>query len=368
MKHFALLLLLFLIALPLQAGQKELKNSIISVAAVGDIMMGTTWPEPKLPPQDGQGLFDGVRQHLQGNDIVFGNLEGPLFDGEAEAKCKEPGETCYAFKTPERYVRYLADAGFTALGIANNHANDFGPEGLARTLMVLGQASLHAVGGKAVATLFIGDRRVAVAGFSCSDNPYSYSILDTVAAHRTVSKLKASHDLVIVSFHGGAEGKAAARIPGGMETFLGEDRGDVIAFAHAVVDAGADLVIGHGPHVVRAMEVYKGKLIAYSLGNFLTYERFNIDGPSGRSFILKARLDGANGNFLGGILVPVRLLNEGIPEPDPNRHAVRIVRQLTKQDLPDAGIMIARDGTIEPAKRAGTVSREIAEKKVTAVK
>lgn len=326
----------------------ERPPAVITVAAVGDIMMGSTYPDVKLPPNDGAGIFDGVKPFLAGSDIVFGNLEGPLFDGEAPPKCKSPSRTCYAFKTPARYVRQLKDAGFTVLGIANNHANDFGPVGLSSTLGTLQQAGIQPAGGGSLAVATVGQKRVAVAGFSYSTSPYSHSILNIAEARRIVRELKQAHDLVIVSFHGGAEGKGALRIPAGSEVFLGEDRGDVKAFARAVIDAGAAMVIGHGPHVVRALEVYKGKLIAYSLGNFLTYERFNIEGASGRSFVLQARLDADTGDFAGGKLVSVRLVNEGIPEQDPEHQAADLARRLTQQDIPNANITIAGDGTLTP--------------------
>ncbi len=326
----------------------EQPAAVITVAAVGDIMMGSTYPDVKLPPNDGAGIFDSVKPFLANSDVVFGNLEGPLFDGEAPPKCKSPSKTCYAFKTPTRYVRYLKDAGFTVLGIANNHANDFGPAGLSSTLSTLRQAGIQPTGGSSLAVVMVGQKRVALAGFSYKTSPHSHSILDIAEAKRTVRELKQAHDLVIVSFHGGAEGKGALRIPAGREVFLGEDRGDVKAFARAVIDAGAAMVIGHGPHVVRALEVYKGKLIAYSLGNFLTYERFNIEGASGRSFVLQARLDADTGDFAGGKLVSVRLVNEGIPEPDPEHQAAGLALRLTQQDIASPGITISSDGIVVP--------------------
>jgi hypothetical protein len=128
----------------------------------------------------------------------------------------------------------------------------------------------------------------------------------------------------------------------------------VVAFAHAVIDAGADLVIGHGPHVLRALELYQGKLIAYSLGNFLTYARFNIDGPSGLSLAIKVRIDAGTGNVLDAALVPFRLAGEGIPVPDPEKKAVRLIRDLTRKDIAGPGIVIADDGkvTAEEAQKA----------------
>jgi len=325
-------------------------------------MMGTSWPEEILPPGDGAGIFDNVLTSLRGGDIVFGNLEGVLADGGEGVKCpkkkrpKKGKSFCFEFRTPTRYAALLTSAGFNALNIANNHAWDFGPEGIGSTFETLRAAGIQAVGGDCVATFGIRGTSVAVAGFSYSiPSPYSLSLLDIEAAMERVSELKYDHDLVIVSFHGGAEGKDALRIPEGDEIFAGENRGNVVEFARAAIDTGADLVLGHGPHVPRAMEVYKGKLIVYSLGNFLTYGRFNLEGPSGTSFVLRARLDLQTGDFIGGAIEPVVLLDGGIPSPDPGKISVALIRELTaERNLP--GLDISEDGTLMPVPPPGQSS------------
>ncbi len=343
-----LLMALLLTASSLSA--QEQTRQVITIAAVGDIMMGTTYPEDLLPPRDGDGIFRGAASALAGSSIVLGNLEGPLVDGGETTKCKNPGSTCFAFRTPPRYVKHLKDAGFTALHIANNHANDFGEEGLASTLRVLAEAGIQAVGGKAVARFEAGGKRVAVAGFSYSPSPYAYSILDLPAARKIVQDLSRECDVLIVSFHGGAEGSSARHIADRDEQFLGEERGNVGAFAHAAVDAGADLVIGHGPHVLRALEVYRGKLIAYSLGNFLAYARFNIEGPSGVSAVLRARIDAGTGDLVGAEVLSFRLAGDGIPEPDPERKAVHLIRDLTRKDIARPHIALSNSGKVSVLK------------------
>jgi poly-gamma-glutamate capsule biosynthesis protein CapA/YwtB (metallophosphatase superfamily) len=343
-RGYSIIFLLLFSIFPRSAFSQTPEDSCLTIAAVGDIMMGTTYPENMLPPNDGAGIFDSIKDVFLGNDIVLGNLEGPLVDEGTTTKCGKPGKTCYAFKTPTRYVKYLKEAGFTTLHIANNHASDFGQEGIEGTLRTLDGAGIQSVGGKAIAHFEVKGKQIAVAGFSYSDSLYSFSILDTDAAQKIVRELKAANDLVIVSFHGGAEGSSAVHVTGENEEFLGEERGNVVAFAKAVIDAGADLVIGHGPHVLRAMAVYKGKLIVYSLGNFLTYERFNLDGPNGLSVILKARIDASTGSFIDGELVPVKLVNEGIPVRDPKGRGVTLIRKLTKEDIANQKMSIADDG------------------------
>jgi len=337
---------LLLCTLPLLGQAQEQHDQSLTITAVGDIMMGTTYPESLLPPLDGKGIFDAVKGSFQGADILFSNLEGPLLDEGESTKCTKPGKTCYAFKTPVRYGAYLKDAGFSALNIANNHASDFGREGIESTISTLAAAEIQPVGGKAIANYTIKGKRIAVVGFFYFEGPYAYPMQNRTEAARIVRSLKESNDLVVVSFHGGAEGSSAQHVTGMNEEFLGEGRGNVAAFAHAVIDAGADLVLGHGPHVLRALEVYQGKLIAYSLGNFLAYERFNLEGPNGVSVVLKVNVDAATGDFQDGVLVPVKLGTQGIPVPDSSGKAITLIRKLTKQDIKNPGLIISDDGAV----------------------
>jgi len=322
-------------------------NDNLTIVAVGDIMMGTTYPENILPPHDGTGIFDNVKEKFKGSDIVFGNLEGPLLDEGKTTKCDDSSSgQCYAFKTPTRYAKYLKDAGFNVMSIANNHSSDFGSEGIESTVSTFNLTGIQAAGGDSIASFTIKGKRLVIAGFSFSSSPYSYSILDLSKAMDIVKKLKVTNDIVIVSFHGGAEGKSAIHISDRDEIFLDENRGNVIRFSRSVIDAGADMVIGHGPHVLRALEVYKGKLIAYSLGNFLTYGMFNIKSPNGLSVILKAKIDAETGDFIQGDLISIKLLNGGIPEIDLDKEAVRLVSNLTKEDIGNSNITIAHSGAL----------------------
>jgi poly-gamma-glutamate capsule biosynthesis protein CapA/YwtB (metallophosphatase superfamily) len=237
------------------------------------------------------------------------------------------------------------------MAVANNHALDCGHEGLQQTLAALEGAGISPAGGKFVARPGAGRTTVAVAGFSYLPAPHSHSILDLESAAAIVRQLKKGHHIVVVSFHGGTEGKGALYVEDREEEFLGEKRGNVMRFARAVVDAGADLVIGHGPHVLRAMEIYRGRLIAYSLGNFLVYGGFNTRGSSGITAILKVRLNGNTGEFMDGRLVPVRLDGKGIPAPDPQGSAATLIRRLAARLAHDPGLTIAEDGTIVPTTR-----------------
>ncbi len=318
----------------------------LRVVAVGDIMMGSTHPTPVLPPEDGHTMFREVQAPLAGGDILFGNLEGPFTDGGVPQKCAAGVDRamCFEFRMPVRYALHLRKAGFTAVGVANNHMNDFGPEGISDTLKALRAAGVRAVGGAESTVLNVKGRKVAVLGFASSRSSGAASILDIRRATEMVRDLKRGNDLVLVSFHGGAEGAEAAYVSDTWERFAQESRGNVVRFSRAVVDAGADVVIGHGPHVLRAMELYRGKLIAYSLGNFLTYGRFNLKGPGGISVILKIDIDAATGDLVAGELVPITLRERGIPFVDEERQSIRLMQELTEKYRGDSGLVIQGDG------------------------
>ncbi|MBA3804907.1 MAG: CapA family protein [Acidobacteria bacterium] len=317
----------------------------ISIAAVGDIMMGSTYPDASaLPPDDGAKMLAEVTPILAGADLAFGNLEGPMLEGGATSKCSPRSTRCFAFRVPTRYGKHLKDAGFDVMSLANNHAYDFGPEGREssmRTLDALGIAHTGKVGD--IAYLNVKGRKVAIIAFATY--PTSYNFLDIENAKRLVTGLVAKNDIVVVSFHGGAEGTDHQHVPRGPENYLGEDRGDLRKFTHAMIDAGADLLIGHGPHIVRGLEVYRGRLIAYSLGNFATYGKFQMVGATSLSLILEAQL-GADGAFMGGRIHPALQIKPGGPRLDKNRTVIPVIRQLSSDDFGASAVRVSEDGTI----------------------
>jgi hypothetical protein len=131
------------------------------------------------------------------------------------------------------------------------------------------------------------------------------------------------------------------------ETYYGEDRGNPVAFARAMVDAGADLVVGHGPHVPRAMEVYQGHLIAYSLGNFCTYWGISVEREKGLAPILDVTLDDYGHLVEGRIHALVQRRPLG-PVLDSRGEAVTIIRHLTALDFPEGRLLIDANGELRP--------------------
>jgi Bacterial capsule synthesis protein PGA_cap len=322
----------------------------VRIAAVGDVMMGTTFPDDSggsLSPDDGAAMLAEVTPFLTRADLTFGNLEGPMLEGGVSAKCgPKPTGRCYAFRVPPRYAALLQEAGFDVMSVANNHAMDFGDAGRKSSLSLLAERGLVGTGEPdTYAVTLAGGQRIAVVAFATY--AHSNNLNDLAAATDLVTRAGAEADLVIVSFHGGAEGAGKSRVPAGEELFYNENRGDLRTFSHAMIDAGADLVIGHGPHVVRAMEVYRGRLVAYSLGNFATYGAFNLKGLPGLSFILEATL-APDGTFVGGQATPVKQISPGGPKLDPTGEVLPILRGLSRGDFPETAVKIGADGRLAP--------------------
>ncbi|MCA1558363.1 MAG: CapA family protein [Acidobacteria bacterium] len=318
----------------------------ISIAAVGDIMLGSTNPPDRgLPQEDGAKMLVEVAPILSAADIAFGNLEGPMLEGTGKSsKCGPNSRLCYAFRVPTRYGKYLKDAGFDLMSLANNHASDFGLEGRQSTKRVLQQLGITHAGGdrEDIPYLNVKGNRIGVVAFAT--NEVSYNLNDIATARRVVAQVAQKADIVIVSFHGGAEGVAAQNVPRGAETFLGAPRGNLREFTHAVVDAGADLVLGHGPHVVRGMEIYRDRLIAYSLGNFAFYS-FPFRGPTALSMILEVNL-APGGAFAGGLVHPLIQVGQSGPRPDKAATVLPVLRQLSNTDFGATAVKVGADGTI----------------------
>jgi poly-gamma-glutamate capsule biosynthesis protein CapA/YwtB (metallophosphatase superfamily) len=337
-------------------GASEEKPSVrLTVAAVGDMMLGTDYPENHLPDDDGVGFLAAVTHLLSAADITFGNLEGVLVDGgEPGKECRNPA-ACFRFRSPSRYVAHFVAAGFDVMSLANNHARDFGEEGRSATMQTLAAAGIYHSGLEGdVASFESNGLRIALVAFAVTKN--SNLMLDYEQSARTIAECAGTHDIVVVSFHGGAEGRDVMRLPFGEEEYFGEPRGDVVKFSRMMVDAGADLVFGHGPHVVRAMERYKDRLIAYSLGNFATYYGISVDGAKGVAPILVVTVDNT-GKFIEGMIHSTVQIRPDGPTVDETQTALNMIRDLSIQDFGKPGISFRQDGSIIPEDRPATITR-----------
>src|SRR3954447_10347715 len=342
----------------------------VRLAFVGDINLGTTTLPDGVPPDSGRGLLKKARPSLTG-DLVVGNFEGVLADTGTSTKCltkvtprrsrgghpsRQPAETlvtrpnCYAFRTPTWLAPRLVEAGFTHLNLANNHANDLGPGGRASTegiLDSLGIGLYGPLGRIVIDTVKRGDSLTTVGLLGFTTYPFAYNLLDIERSTAVVDSLRPLVDLLLVTFHGGSEGAKAVHTGEAAESLGAEPRGDLRRWARAVIDAGADAVIGHGPHVLRGMEFYRGHLIAYSLGNFVTYRGFNLAGPLGTTGVLQLEFS-SDRRLRGARLVPMLQLPRQGPVPDQNGTAIQLVRSLSAEDFGPTGAILSPSGEISP--------------------
>jgi poly-gamma-glutamate capsule biosynthesis protein CapA/YwtB (metallophosphatase superfamily) len=312
---------------------------VVTFAAVGDTAMGIT---PTLPPEPAI-YFDPIKGELKG-DVVFGNLEGTLTNVSESPKCGEGSSECFAFRAPPEYAKYLRAAGFTVLSNANNHSFDFGQAGEDETIAALRDAGIDQTGLPGQITFVeAGGRKVALIGFA----PYSNtaSLTDLGAARELIRQARELADIVVVAFHAGAEGSDAQHVTGEEEIYLGEDRGNAEEFAHMAIEAGADLILGSGPHVLRGMEIYRDRLIAYSLGNFSGFHNFTLEGVLGDTVVLHVTL-AADGGFRAGRLASVSLVEEGQPVPDPEGAGADLVATLSKEDFGSHAVLVSSSGRI----------------------
>lgn len=324
----------------------------VTIAAVGDVMLASPFPnETRMPPNDGADLLKAVTPILSAADVAFGNLEAPMTDGGESTKCRPPKPNepirCFAFRMPTRYGKYLKDAGFDVMSLANNHALDFGTSGSANTRNTLNALGIKHAGSDKVqySTAYLESKGLKIAVIGFAHNSVVPNVNDLITAKHLVQEADKKADIVIVSFHGGAEGTGNQNVPQRTEMFFGEKRGNLPLFSRTVIDAGADLVIGHGPHVLRGVEMYKDRLIAYSLGNFATYGWFRLEAETALTAILEVELD-SDGKFVSGKIHAGRQEGRGIPVLDPSGEAIRKMRSLSNTDFPATAPKIADDGTI----------------------
>ena len=323
---------------PVRPGQK------IRIRAVGDLMLGTDFPPDRQRlPQDDNEVLNNARSVLLDADLTFGNLQAPLCDGGTTTRCRADAERCGAVRTPTRFATALRNAGFDLLSIANDHATDFGESCQLSTEQTLRSTGIAYSGRPGtIATANAQGMRVGMIAFHTRRS--GHYLNDHEAAARLVSEVAASHNLTIVSFHGGAEGENAQRVPTEMEYYFGEERGNLRKFAHRMISAGADLVLGHGPRVPRGLELVNGHLVAYSLGNFAAYGQDDfVDGPLATTFVLEAILN-HDGKLTTGKVIPFKLGENGIPVRDRDGASIESLRTLSYEDFGDAAPSIAEDG------------------------
>lgn len=312
----------------------------VTIAWGGDTTLGSSYG---LPPGAGFGVLAGVAPLLGAADLSAVNNEG-TFATSGASKCGGGAADCFAFRAPPQNAGALRRAGVDVVNLANNHAFDFGATGLAQTRAALSAHGVAATGAPGQITVLpVPGARVAFAGFSAY--PWAASITDLAGVRALIRRASTRANVVVAFMHAGAEGADRTHVPLGGESAFGEQRGDTRAFAHAAIDAGADLVLGSGPHVVRGLELYRGRLIAYSLGNLAGYHNFATGGNLSLSGILRTTLDD-DGRFLTGRLASLRLDATDVPHVDPGGATARLMSGLSREDF-GARALVVRRGVVE---------------------
>jgi hypothetical protein len=312
----------------------------VTIGWVGDITPGSSYG---LAPQHGRALFAKARTQLKAPDIMVGNLEGTFGNG---GKSKS-GPASFSYQAPPAYSEPLSWAGFDVVSVANNHAHDFLTPGMVSTQRALKTAGVDYTGLRNQITV-VKRNGVRVAFIGVAPYRWSQPLADVADCQWLVEVARKKADVVIVLMHAGAEGADKTHTPKGVERAFGEFRGSPRAFAHAMIDAGASAVLGSGPHVIRGVERYKGRLVAYSLGNFAGWGNFRTSGTSGLSGLLTIRVN-RRGEVLGGRWLSLKLADTGAPVVDPTRASGKLVRKLSRQDFADPW-PIAADGSLAAGK------------------
>jgi hypothetical protein len=333
----------------------------VRVCAGGDVTLGTNlFPEwakvasAKMRAKyhradDPATLLAPLRPLLRGADVVLLNVESAIGEGPAPSKCGPGSTNCFAFRSPPSSataLRAVAPGSVVVGNLANNHANDAGRSGQDSTVAALVAAGVLVTGDDTLATAAItpaGDT-IGVLGFYTSrDTP---DARDTAAVFRHVARAVEQYPVVIVTMHLGAEGRLAQHTRDTSELYLGIDRGNPVAFADAAVRGGAALVVGHGPHVLRAMEWrQRGALIAYSLGNLLTYGPFVLKEPLNRAAVLCTTIDRA-GRVAAATLRSTMQRAPGVLNADRSARAVALVDSLGRLDFPVTGARVGKGGVV----------------------
>ncbi len=332
----------------------------LRVCAGGDVTLGTNldtnWAvgrragtERVAALPDPVALLRPLRPLVADADVIVLNIEGAIGDGPAPRKCRPGSTLCYAMRQPpgtEAALRGLNDSSAIVGNLANNHSHDAGAAGFAETLRRLRDAGVLTTGADTLATgvpVEDGDT-IAVLGFS----PWSVAaVTDLDAVRRHVTRASRRYGRVVVTMHIGAEGVLARHTSDRLERFAGENRGNSVAFARAAVESGASLVVGHGPHVLRAMEWNGRALVAYSLGNLVTYGPFNHSGYNDHGAVLCATIAG-DGAVRDASLRATRQRMPGFVDPDPDHLGIADVAELSGEDFPLTGVRLSPSGDVLP--------------------
>src|SRR6185369_1290105 len=282
-------------------------------------------------------IFSEVSPYTDNPDIMIGNFEGVVSES-IYSKCAPGSLNCFSFNGDYNFLNLLSDASFDVLNVANNHFNDFGEDGQRDTINAIEQAGIVVSGVKNnISYVNKNGFKVAIVGFSTY--LWTNDMDNTRNLKKIITKAKQNSDIVVVVFHGGGEGIKYAHTPYDTESYLGENRGNVRNFAHNAIDAGANVVFGSGPHVLRGIEKYNGKLIAYSLGNFAAQNRVLTSGTLKNSAMIDVTFN-KKGHLINGTVFPFDIDGLGIPHPGVDSINISTINSLSKEDFGEQGVTV----------------------------
>ena len=259
-------------------------SSSVSVIFVGDIMLSRAIGSIMEKRQDWTHPFLLMKDFLTAPDLTVGNLEGPISERGTKVG------SIYSFRADKRSVEGLSFAGFDVVSLANNHIWDYGEEAFLDTLDIVSSRQISYMGGgktfeeahtpvikniRGTKIAFLGYTNLLPSFLFKEGAAPSVAFPDKEQMTLDIKKAKESADIVVVSFHAGEE-------------YTPVHNAYQETIAHAAVDAGAHLVIGHHPHVIQDVEVYKGAYIAYSLGNFVFDQNFSPE--TGKGLVVKVNI------------------------------------------------------------------------------
>lgn len=308
------------------------KDTSINLGFVGDIIPGQ---------KTNDEIFSDISYYTEQPDLMIGNLEGVITDKENK-KCKNDSANCFAFSGDKNFVNLLKNAYFKVLMLSNNHFNDYGNQGQKETKEEILNAKMIPSGLKNEITYIKRNNiNISIIGFSSYE--WTTNMNNKLKMKELIREAKLNSDILIVMFHGGGEGEKYDHTQNIEESYMGEPRGNLIEFSHNAIDFGADIVVGSGPHILRGIELYNGKIIAYSLGNFASSNRVSLSGSLKITGILNVKLE-KMGNIISGNFLPFIIDDYGIPHPDNKGRAISMINTLSKEDFGSNAIKLSSSG------------------------
>lgn len=296
----------------------------------GDNIFTIGWVGDMVPTNDilfNTTAFENVSAYTKSPTIMIGNLEGTFAQEDRVSKCTYMTNRCHAFRGDKSFAESLKIAGFDFINLVNNHSYDFGDEGLADTEQVLTEFDIPFISQTKPVAEFVKDgKKVGILGVSST--PPKNTITDYIFIEETIKMLKSRNDIVILIFHGGAEGSDKTIVTGNYEYVGTENRGNVEMVAKKSIDAGADIVLGSGPHVLRKVEYYKNRPIIYSAGNFFGgNQKLTTKGILGISAIFTVT---KSGEVFSHKITPIVLSEQGVPQYDQSEQSINLIEGLSQ--------------------------------------